>query len=78
MAKEAGVALVEDVDNPVIVDVSSPPADLSAAGWADGDLFADRLVAFWTQFHRLVTRKKLVPCVRGVKESREVNPKGCL
>jgi hypothetical protein len=58
-AKEIGVALLQNINDPVIVNVFSSFADVISAGRADGDLFGNRLVAIWTQSHGLFSKKQV-------------------
>jgi hypothetical protein len=50
-AKDAGVALVQDLKNPVIVDVLASFTDGGSTGRTGEDLFGQHEVARRTQFH---------------------------
>jgi hypothetical protein len=52
-AKEAGVALMEHIHNPVVVNIFSPLAHLISARGADGDLFGNGLITVGTEFQGL-------------------------
>ena len=57
-AEEAGVALMQHVHYPVVVNILSSLAHLISARRADGDLFGNRLVTIWTEFQGLFSREK--------------------
>jgi hypothetical protein len=55
-AKETGVALVQNVNNPIIVNVLSSFSDFVAARGTQSDLFGYRLITIWTKFHKRFSR----------------------
>jgi hypothetical protein len=55
------VALVENINNLVVVNEFFPFTDLVSARGAGGDLFGNGLITVLTQFHGLFSKNKMVP-----------------
>ncbi len=60
-AKKAGVTLVKNIDNPVVINILSAFTNYGAAGGTGGDFLRHRLIAFWAKFHGLKFTTKTGP-----------------
>jgi hypothetical protein len=58
-AQETGMALVQNINNAVIVNVFSSFSDLVSARRTRSDLFGYRLITIWAKFHKRFSKFRL-------------------
>jgi hypothetical protein len=60
--QETGVALMQNINDTVIVNVFSTFSNFVAARRTCGDLFGYRLITLWAKFHKINNKIKMLLC----------------